>query len=90
MARLAMLPSPLLLYRQVGDRLEVGTMVGNLGYAELSMGDLDIARRHLIESLDIARSLSDHYGVVYETFNLGLAEYLSGSLRAAEASSRNR
>jgi tetratricopeptide (TPR) repeat protein len=60
-------------------------MVGNLGYAELSLGDLDSARRHLLESLDIARALNDHYGVVYETFNLGLAEYLSGSLRAAEA-----
>jgi non-specific serine/threonine protein kinase len=60
-------------------------MVGNLGYAELSLGDLDSARRHLLESLDIARALGDHYGVVYETFNLGLAEYLSGSLRAAEA-----
>ena len=73
-----------LLYRQVGDRREVGTMLGNLGYAELSIGNLEIARRHLIESLDIARTLSDHYGVVYETFNLGLAEYLSASPRAAE------
>ena len=52
-------------------------MLGNLGYAELSMGDLDSARSHLVESLDIARALNDHYGVVYETFNLGLAEYLS-------------
>jgi len=42
------------LYRQVGDRREVGTMVGNIGYAELSMGDLDSARSHLLESLDIA------------------------------------
>ena len=72
-----------LLYRQAGDRREVGTMVGNLGYAELSMGDLDTARSHLLESLDIARALNDHYGVVYETFNLGLAAYLSGSPSAA-------
>ena len=60
-------------------------MAGNLGYAELSLGDLDSARRHLLESLDIARALNDQYGVVYETFNLGLAEYLNGSLCAAEA-----
>lgn len=60
-------------------------MAGNLAYAELSLGDLDSARRHLLESLDIARALNDQYGVVYETFNLGLAEYLNGSLRAAEA-----
>lgn len=73
------------LYRQAGDRLQVGTMAGNLGYAELSLGDLDSARRHLLESLDIARALNDQYGVVYETFNLGLAEYLNGSLCAAEA-----
>jgi predicted ATPase/class 3 adenylate cyclase len=62
-----------------------GTMAGNLGYAELSLGDLDSARRHLLESLDIARALNDQYGVVYETFNLGLAEYLNSSLSAAEA-----
>ena len=33
---------------------------------------------------DIARALNDHYGVAYQTFNLGLAEYLSGSLSTAE------
>ena len=59
----------------MGDRRQVGTVVGNLGYA---------ARSHLLESLDIARALNDHYRVVYQTFNLGLAEYLSGSLSAAE------
>jgi hypothetical protein len=58
-------------------------MLGNLGYVELSIGDIDIARGHLLESLDMARELNDHYGVVYETFNLGLASYLSGSLDAA-------
>ena len=59
-------------------------MLGNLGYAELSLGELDAARTHLVESLDIARGLNDHYGVVYQTLNLGLAEYLSGSLTASE------
>ena len=60
-------------------------MLGNLGYAELSAGDLDSARRHLVESLDIFRTLRDHYGAVYQTHNLGLAEYLGGSPDAAEA-----
>ena len=60
-------------------------MLGNLGYAELSLGDLERARGHLHESLDIARELDDSYGVVYETFNLGLAEYLNGSPGAAAA-----
>jgi hypothetical protein len=72
------------LYRQAGDRRHVGTTLGNLGYVELSLGDLDAARAHLAESLDTARALSNHYGVVYETLNLGLAEYLSGSLASAE------
>jgi tetratricopeptide (TPR) repeat protein len=58
-------------------------MLGNLGYVELSIGDIDTARGHLLESLDMARELNDHYGVVYETFNLGLASYLSGSPDAA-------
>jgi tetratricopeptide (TPR) repeat protein len=74
----------LLLYRQADDRREIGTMLGNLGYAEPSTGNLETARNHLLEALDIARSLNDRYGVVYETFNLGLAEYLCGSPSAAE------
>jgi predicted ATPase/DNA-binding CsgD family transcriptional regulator len=73
------------LFRQAGDRLRVGALVGNLGYYELSAGDLDAARRHLAESLDIARALNDRQGVVHETFNLGLAEHLDGSPDAAEA-----
>ena len=52
---------------------------------ELSAGDLDAARRHLAESLDIVRALNDRDGIVYQTFNLGLAEYLGGSPGAAEA-----
>ena len=52
---------------------------------ELWAGDLDAARRHLAEALDIARALNARDGVVIATFNLGLAEYLSGSPGAAEA-----
>jgi tetratricopeptide (TPR) repeat protein len=59
-------------------------MLGNLGYTELALGDLDTARGHLLESLEVARTLGDRYGVVYATFNLGLAEYLGGSPGAAE------
>jgi len=73
------------LFRQAGDRQEAGVMLCNLGYHELSEGDLDAARRHLAESLDIARALNARSDIVYETFNLGLAEYLGGSSTAAEA-----
>ena len=57
----------------------------NLGYYELSAGDLDAAHRHLAEALDIARTLSARSDIVYLTFNLGLAEYLGDSPGAAEA-----
>jgi len=60
-------------------------MLGNLGYAEMSLGELQRGRGHLRESLDIARELDDSYGVVYVTFNLGLAEYLNDSPGAAAA-----
>jgi tetratricopeptide (TPR) repeat protein len=60
-------------------------MLGNLGYAELSLGDLETARGHLLESLDIAREMNDPYGVVYETANLGLAECLMGAPDTAAA-----
>ena len=58
-------------------------MLGNLGYIELSPGDLDAARSHLAEALDIARALDNRDGILYGAFNLGLAEYLGGSLDAA-------
>jgi predicted ATPase/DNA-binding CsgD family transcriptional regulator len=73
------------LFRQAGDRQQVGTMLVNLSDYELSAGDVDAARRHLAESLDIARELKVRYGALYGTFNLGLAEYLGGSLGAAGA-----
>jgi len=60
-------------------------LLANLGNVELSAGDLDGARRHLTESLDIARALNNRYGIPFAASNLGLAEYLCGSLGAAEA-----
>ena len=71
------------LFRQVGNGLQVGAMLGNLGNYELSEGDLDAARRHLAESLDVARALKNRDSIPYGTFNLGLAEYLGGSPDAA-------
>ena len=73
------------LFRQAGDRQMVGATLGNLGYHELAAGDLDAARTHLTESLDIARALNDRDGITYQAFNLGLAEYLGGSPGAAGA-----
>jgi hypothetical protein len=45
----------------------------------------DAARRHLAESLGIFRALNHRDGVVYQAINLGLAEYLADSPRAADA-----
>ena len=73
------------LCRQAGDQLLVGELLNNLGYYELSGGELDAARRHLAESLDIARALNARSNVIYAAFNLGLAEHLGGSSGAAGA-----
>ena len=70
---------------KAGDRLQAGTLLCNLSDYELLTGDLDAARRHLAESLDIARALNARNSAVIGTFNLGLAEYLGGSPAAAEA-----
>lgn len=73
------------LYRQSGDQIYVGQVLGNLGYFLAAAGDLDGARRHLAESLDISREFNDRNGIVHGAFNLGLAEYLTGSPEAAAA-----
>ena len=65
--------------------MQAGRLLGNLGYYELSAGDLDAARRHLAEALDIARALSNHQSALQGTFNRGLAEYLGSSPGAAGA-----
>jgi non-specific serine/threonine protein kinase len=70
--------------RQAGDQRLAGMMLGNLGNFDLTMDDLKAARRHLRESLGIARALKDRCAAVYQTFNLGLAEYLGDSPAAAE------
>ena len=66
-----------------------GAMLSNLGYFELAAGDLDAARRHLAESLDIARALNARSDIVYGAVNLGLAEYLNGSPGAPRLCSPN-
>jgi DNA-binding CsgD family transcriptional regulator len=60
-------------------------MLGNLGTYELSAGDLDAARSHVAESLEIAHALNASSDIVYQALNLGLAEYLGGLPGAAEA-----
>ena len=71
--------------RQAGDRLQAGTCSATSATTSCRTGDLDAARRHLAESLDIARELNARNSTVIGTFNLGLAEYLAGSPVAAEA-----
>lgn len=52
----------------------------------LLTGDLDAAARdHLAEALDIIREFGDRYGIMVQTFNLGRAQYLSGSPEPAVA-----
>ena len=63
----------------------MGRILGNLANLELSAGDLDAARGHLTEALDIYRALNNRDGILYGTFDLGLAEYISGSPDAAQA-----
>jgi DNA-binding CsgD family transcriptional regulator len=73
------------LFRQAGDQVQAGRVLGNLGYLQLTAGDLDTARRHLAEALDITRTLNHRPGLICQTFNLGLAEYLRGSPATAGA-----
>ena len=84
-ARPAMRPSPCGSSARPVTGCRWGRCSATSATIELSAGDLDAARRHLAESLDIARALNARSDIVYETFNLGLAEYLGGSPDAAEA-----
>jgi predicted ATPase/DNA-binding CsgD family transcriptional regulator len=73
------------LFRQAGNRVSAAGELANLGSVELSRGDLDAARGHLAEALDIARAFNARSGIVLTTFSLGLAEHLSESPGPAEA-----
>jgi ATP/maltotriose-dependent transcriptional regulator MalT len=73
------------LFRLVGNRLQMGHMLCNLGYTELLTGDLEAGRRHLVEALDTAREQGDRSSIAVVTFNLGLAEYMDGSPETAGA-----
>ena len=77
------------LSRQAGDQRQVGQMLGNLGNFELAAGELDAARGHLAESLDIARALNNRYGIPFAASNLGLAEYLATRSVRPRLCSRN-
>ena len=77
------------LFRQTGDQRAVGQLLANLGNDELSAGDLDAARRHLAEALNIARALNNRYGIAFATSNLGLAEYLATRRAPPRLCSRN-
>lgn len=65
-------------------------MLGILGHIELSMGDLDSARSHLVESLDILRTLNDRHGIAYETFTSAWPSTSAAHRRPPKACSPNR
>jgi ATP/maltotriose-dependent transcriptional regulator MalT len=73
------------LVRDAGDQLQAAALLCNLSDYELWTGDLDAARLHLTEALDIASAFNARHSTVIGTFNLGLAEYLDGSTAAAAA-----
>ncbi|MDX6512420.1 MAG: hypothetical protein QOE36_1924, partial [Gaiellaceae bacterium] len=78
-----LLDEAIVLRREAGDLLGVGTSLNNLSTTYLNEGDFDRAHELLAESLVLAEQVGDMTGVASATCNLGLVALGRGD--AAEA-----
>jgi predicted ATPase len=65
-------------FRSGGNRMAAVSILSNMGYEEMSTGELDQARLHLDEAVQIARALFYKTGVCYSSCNRGYLAYLDG------------
>lgn len=68
----ASLEEALAIYRRLGRRDRVGSIVGNLGIVEVNRGHYDRARELMDEALAIARDTGDKHLMSLWLFNLGV------------------
>jgi len=73
----------LAIWRDVGDRKWIATLIGDLGVLAFGQGDFGAARVLYEESLAIWRDVGDRWGVALSLHNLGRAAYRQGDWAAA-------
>jgi len=66
------------LFRSVGNRMAAVSILSNMGYEDMSIGELDHARVRLDEAVEMARALNYRIGVCYSSCNRGYLAYLDG------------
>ncbi|MBV9791605.1 MAG: helix-turn-helix transcriptional regulator [Chloroflexi bacterium] len=80
-ASLRLLP----LYQALSQQERTATLLNNLGFTLLLLGDTVGAREHLAESLRLATALGDTHGRAFALNNLGLVALREGRRDAAAA-----
>jgi predicted ATPase len=73
------------LFRELGDRLGLGSALRTLGMMMMEAGDQSAARAHYEESLAICQETGDRRGLVPTLFGLGELAELRGDLAAAQS-----
>ena len=73
------------LLRQAGNRVQLGRRSATSATTSCRRATSTPLAATWPRQLDISRALNARHSAVYQTFNLGLAEYLGGSPGAAEA-----
>lgn len=69
--------------RKTEDFLELSIALYGLGKANKDLGDLDLSRQQLIESLELARKINDQQGVAYALKELAGLEFSLENYQAA-------
>jgi len=79
----AVYEASLALYRGLEDRERVATLLNNLGFTLVLMGDLPAAHAHLTESWQLATALDDMQGIAFVLTNLGWLALAEGDATTA-------
>lgn len=79
----------LALYRDLGDLWGIACMLNNLGFYANECRQLVLARKHLEETLSVARQIGDRGLEIMAFTNLGQTLLLSGDTRGAEQTLRD-
>lgn len=75
----------LALYRELGEKRGIASVLNSLGLVNLNNGDPEQARILMEEALSLSRELEDRYAMEFALMGLALVAFAQGQLERAEA-----